>query len=160
MKSQKGTFYLSVRFGLPCGRSEDSSPKAAAVLVCRAGLRGPAATASEHGLPPSASVGNGTSRGFALRRKSFPAERTYMKSPPAHFGPPSIELRALRSNSRSQSRINSPTISILADTGDRTRLSEKSRPNARHTTRGMPTAKGTNQCTMRNLMSVQNAVGR
>ena len=117
--------------------------------------------ASWHGAR-SASAGNGTSRRFGLRRfgKSFPAERTDMKSPPAHSGPPSIEHHALCSNSRSQSRINSPTISIFADTGDRTRLSEKSRPNARHTTRGMPTAKGTNQHTMRNQMSVQNAVGR
>ncbi|HQZ66414.1 MAG TPA: hypothetical protein PLY87_15095, partial [Planctomycetaceae bacterium] len=33
-------------------------------------------TASQRGLPKSASVGNGTSRRFAMRRKSSPAEKT------------------------------------------------------------------------------------
>jgi len=35
--NQKLTFYLSGRFDLPRGRREDSSPRAAAVLVCQRG---------------------------------------------------------------------------------------------------------------------------
>ena len=38
-------------------------------------------TASERGLPLSESLGSAPSHRFALRRKSFPAERTYMESP-------------------------------------------------------------------------------
>jgi len=48
---------------------------------CREGLCGPAATASEPGLPLSELLASAPSRLFTLRRKSFPAERTYMKSP-------------------------------------------------------------------------------
>ena len=48
---------------------------------CREGLHHPVATASECGLPPSESLRSAPSHRFDLRRKSFPAERTYLKSP-------------------------------------------------------------------------------
>jgi len=61
----------------PCRRSV----RAEAGPFCREGLRGPAATTNERGFSLPEWLASAPSRRFNLRRKFFPAERTYMKSP-------------------------------------------------------------------------------